>query len=169
MRKMTGKFFGCHCSSVGVFIVHAELLHHSAAAGVVYVMRRGDERDAVCPQLRDHGCARFGHDALAPEFLPQTVAKVVGSVRFGVQIADGDVVRFQTDGVGVAARLTVDECIARIIELGSFVHGLEREPGQETVDLLVAVDFEECRKVARGELAQNQAFGFDGGALVNII
>ena len=105
--KNHGEILGLPLFLVRIAIFHAQILHHAAAAGVVYVMRGGDKRHTAAAQVLQQGPARLRGDSLMPEFPSKGIAKVMAFVVRGLDVADGLGLLLQTDGekIGILPQL----------------------------------------------------------------
>lgn len=132
-----GHVFRLPLFPIGIFIFHADRLHHVAAAGILYVVRGGYVRNPVRFQSFRKPPARFARNALMPELLSQRIAEIMTFVRIRFYVPDRNIIRLQTDRIPIALRLFVNAgktLVVKILRLPQVFYG---KPRQKPVDFFV--------------------------------
>ena len=133
---------------IGVAVAHAKAHHHTAAKGILPVVRGRDVGDAVLRSPPHHGAAGLGHDASVPKFFEQAIAQIICAARAQVDIADGSVVLPEADRIVIAARPGARQGIPLPPKELRLLHAFQRKPRQKAVCRRVAENFEKGRQIA---------------------
>ena len=99
--------FGLPVLLIRILIFHTCISHDAAASGIISVMRCRDIGQAVLFHLLYDRFARFRDNAFMPEFLAESIAKIMMLFHIDLDVADRTVVLFQTDCIGIRLRLSI--------------------------------------------------------------
>ena len=141
---------------IRIFIPHAYIPHYPAAPWIISVMSCCQIRDAAFPGTFHSGRNSFCHDASMPEFLPQSIAKVIRLFIADIDITYGVSISLQADSIGKCFRI----CISAIKNRLRIIDILSRKPWKKPIGFLVTIDQVQRMQITRSEPSEYKMLRF---------
>ena len=93
---------------IRIAVLHPKIAHDAAATRIVPVVRRRHIRNALFAELFQDLSTCLTHDPAMPKLLAQRIAQIAALLRPHIDVADGDIVLPQADGIKAALFFLVE-------------------------------------------------------------
>lgn len=141
---------------IRIFIPHAYIPHYPAAPWIISVMGCCQIRDAAFPGTFHSGRNSFCHDTSMPEFLPQSIAKVIRLFIADIHITYGVIISLQADSIGKCCRISISAIKNRL----RIIDILSRKPWKKPINFLITVDQIQRMQITLNEPSEDKMLRF---------